>query len=97
MFGHILVVIEAIRHLKLFLINVDEVLKLSPFLSQGMVQQLMSGPLLALEITSSVHGAETPLKFRELVGPSNPVSGYLAYFYLICFAQYWGKGTATGR
>ncbi|MPC18467.1 Nucleoside diphosphate kinase 7 [Portunus trituberculatus] len=38
----------------------------------GMVQQLMSGPLVALEITSRVHGSQTPTKFREFVGPADP-------------------------
>ncbi|XP_042226484.1 nucleoside diphosphate kinase 7-like isoform X2 [Homarus americanus] len=38
----------------------------------GMVQQLMSGPSVALEITS-IHGDETPIKFREFVGPADPV------------------------
>ncbi|KAG0712232.1 Nucleoside diphosphate kinase 7 [Chionoecetes opilio] len=37
-----------------------------------MVQQLMAGPLVAVEVTSSIHGAQTPVKFRELVGPSDP-------------------------
>ncbi|XP_071543662.1 nucleoside diphosphate kinase homolog 7 isoform X2 [Panulirus ornatus] len=37
----------------------------------GMVQQLLSGPAVALEITS-IHGTETPLKFREFVGPADP-------------------------
>ncbi|KAK7056529.1 Nucleoside diphosphate kinase 7 [Halocaridina rubra] len=37
----------------------------------GMVQQLISGPSVALEITS-IHGSETPIKFREFVGPSDP-------------------------
>lgn len=40
---------------------------------QGMIQQLVSGPSLAMEITS-IHGADTPTKFREFVGPSDPVS-----------------------
>lgn len=44
-----------------------------------MVQQLMSGPLVALEITS-VHGSQTPLKFREFVGPSDPVGDYLLLY-----------------
>ncbi|XP_045603179.1 nucleoside diphosphate kinase homolog 7 isoform X2 [Procambarus clarkii] len=38
----------------------------------GMIQQLVSGPSLAMEITS-IHGADTPTKFREFVGPSDPV------------------------
>nr|XP_053636293.1 nucleoside diphosphate kinase 7-like isoform X2 [Cherax quadricarinatus] len=38
----------------------------------GMLQQLISGPALAMEITS-IHGTETPTKFREFVGPSDPV------------------------
>ncbi|XP_064104955.1 nucleoside diphosphate kinase 7-like isoform X1 [Macrobrachium nipponense] len=37
----------------------------------GMVQQLISGPSVALEI-QSIHGAETPVKFREFVGPADP-------------------------
>lgn len=48
--------------------------------SQGMVQQLMSGPCIALEVTSGRHGDLTPTKFRELVGPSDPVS-YSKCFY----------------
>ncbi|KAK4312042.1 hypothetical protein Pmani_016506 [Petrolisthes manimaculis] len=38
----------------------------------GMIQQLISGPCIALEVTSSRHGDLTPTKFRDLVGPSDP-------------------------
>ncbi|CAL4163547.1 unnamed protein product, partial [Meganyctiphanes norvegica] len=39
----------------------------------GMVQQLMSGPCVAMEIRS-IHVEVTPSIFREFVGPNDPVS-----------------------
>ncbi|ROT82162.1 nucleoside diphosphate kinase homolog 7 isoform X1 [Penaeus vannamei] len=38
----------------------------------GMLQQLISGPSVAIEITS-IHAGQTPVKFREFVGPADPI------------------------
>ncbi|XP_037781270.1 nucleoside diphosphate kinase 7-like [Penaeus monodon] len=38
----------------------------------GMLQQLISGVSVAIEITS-IHAGQTPVKFREFVGPADPI------------------------
>lgn len=54
----------------------------------------MSGPCIALEVTSGRHGDLTPTKFRELIGPSDPVSYSNCFYfyedwYCHLFYYYW--------
>lgn len=43
------------------------------FSFQGMVEELSSGPCVAMEIVSKDKTQNTAVEFRKLVGPSDPV------------------------
>ena len=42
-----------------------------------MVGELASGLCFVIEVTSIEHGEDTPTVFRQLVGPSDPVSSII--------------------
>lgn len=56
------------------------------FCLQGMVEELSSGPCVAMEIVAKDKTLNTAVEFRKLVGPADPVSYiYIIIIYYIVF------------
>lgn len=45
-----------------------------------MVEELASGPCVAMEIVAKDKSVVTAVEFRKLVGPTDPVSKYITFY-----------------